>query len=108
MKSFQNFITEMDTGLVRKMAKSGMGTSQFNDPQEEAITAVTNLIIMIAAIGSSNFGRLKSTLDNLSARDPAMKAVYDQINFNALKAGGKENEDNLIATSPDDAMRHGV
>jgi hypothetical protein len=113
MKSFQQFITEMDTGLTRKLATSGIGGAQFSDDQEMAISTVTNLIMMAA---NSEPARLMTMLKTLSSNEPAMKAIYDQIDVSALRMAAKKhvnpeedsNDDNMITTSPDDAMRHGV
>jgi hypothetical protein len=113
MKSFQQYIETLDTGLGRKLAASGIGGAQFNDDQEMAIATVTNLIMMAA---SSEPSRLMTMLKTLSSSDKSMRDVYNQIDVSALRIAAKKHvnpevpadNDNMIATSPDDAMRHGV
>ena len=49
MKSFQQYIEGMDTGLRGGLEKSGVGGASFNPKQEEAIVAVTDMIMMVAS-----------------------------------------------------------
>jgi hypothetical protein len=112
MKSFQQYIEALDTGLRGELEKS-VGNASFNQDQEKAIASVTNLIMMAA---SDSPARLMTMLKTLSSSDPSMRAVYDQIDVSALRMAAKKHvnpevpsdNDNMIATSPDDAMRHGV
>jgi len=111
MKSFQKFIESLDTGLRGELEKS-VGNASFNQDQEKAIATVTNLIMMAA---NESPARLMTMLKTLSSSEPAMKAIYDQIDVSALRMAAKKHvspeavdDDNMIATSPDDAMRHGV
>ena len=111
MKSFQQYIESLDTGL-RGELEGSMGNASFNKDQEKAMASVINLIMMAA---SSEPSRLMTMLKTLSSSEPAMKAVYDQIDVSALRMAAKKHvnpevpsdNDNMIATSPDDAMRHG-
>ena len=111
MKSFQQYIEALDTGL-RGELEGSMGNASFNKDQEKAMASVINLIMMAA---SDSPARLMTMLKTLSSSEPAMKAVYDQIDVSALRMAAKKHvnpevpsDDNMIATSPDDAARHGV
>jgi hypothetical protein len=113
MKSFQKYIEGLDTGLRGELERSGVGSASFNKDQEKAVASVTNLVMMIA---SSEPARLMTMLKTLSSSEPAMKAVYDQIDVSALRMAAKKhinpeeagNDDSMIATSSNDDMRHGV
>jgi hypothetical protein len=115
MKSFQNFITEMDTGLRGELEKSGVGSASFNPKQEEAIAAVTNMIMIVA---NEMPTRLISFFKTLSSNNEQMKSILEKFEedhlVNALHSAAVmaakklKPEDDMIATSPDDAMRHGV
>jgi hypothetical protein len=69
---------------------------------------------MMAA--SSEPARLMTMLKTLSSSDPSMRAIYDQIDVSALRMAAKKHvnpedgndDDNMIATSSNDPMRHGV
>lgn len=115
MKSFQQYIETLDTGLRGGFEKSGVGGTSFNPKQEEAIVAVTNMIMMVA---SEEPTRLISFLKTLSSNNEQMKSIFEKfeeehlitaLHTAAVNATKKlKVDDNMIATSPDDAMRHGV
>ena len=121
MKSFQKFIEAMDTGLRGGLEKSGLGGASFNPKQEEAIVAVTDMIMMVASEMPS---KLISFLKSASSSNPEMAKVFNKFEedhlVNALHAAAvnatknlksdeeKSDNDNLIAVSQDDPMRHGA
>ena len=106
----------MDIGLRGELEKSGVGDASFVKKQEEAIAAVTNMIMMIASKSPS---RLVSFLKASSSDSPEIEKVFNKFQedhlINALHSAGglsfkklNNNNDNMIATSTDDATRHGV
>lgn len=87
MKSFQQYIETIDTGLRGKLEKS-FGTAQFDSDQEESVSAVVDLVMQAAA---SNMPRLMTMLKNLSSRDPALEAIYDRIDVMKLRTAAQKH-----------------
>lgn len=96
MKSFQQYLETIDTGLRGKLEKS-FGTAQFDSDQEESVSAVVDLVMQAAA---SNMPRLMTMLKNLSSRDPALEAIYDRIDVMKLRTAAQKH----TGADSDDAM----
>ena len=102
----------MDTGLRGGLEKSGVGGASFNPKQEEAIVAVTDMIMMVASEMPS---KLISFFKAQSSNNEQMKSILGKFEeehlINALHSAAVMATKKLnpeIAASPDDAMRHGV
>jgi|688.fasta_scaffold29863_6 hypothetical protein len=87
MKSFYKFLEAMDTGL-RGELETSFGSSSYDADQESAVSNVVNLVMQAA---STDLSRLMTMLRTLSSRDPSMKAIYDQIDVNKLRAAARKH-----------------
>jgi hypothetical protein len=87
MKSFQQFIESIDSGLRGELEKS-FGASSYSPDQEKSVATVVNIIMHAAA---TDMARLMTMLKTLSARDPSMMALYDQIDVSNLRAAAKKH-----------------
>jgi len=87
MKSFHKFLEAMDTGL-RGELETSFGNASYDADQEAAVSTVVNLVMQAA---SSDMSRLMTMLRTLSSRDPSMKALYDQIDVNKLRAAARKH-----------------
>lgn len=97
MKSFQQYLEAIDTGLRGKLEKS-FGTSQFDSDQEESVSAVIDLVMQA---GANNMPRLMTMLKNLSSRDPSLEAIYDRIDVMKLRSAAQKHTG---ADSSEDVM----
>lgn len=88
MKTFNQYLEAIDTGLRGELEKGAFGGASYNPEQEKAVSAVISLVMHAAA---TDMSRLMSMLKTLSSRDPSTKSIYDQIDMSSLRTAARKH-----------------